>query len=429
MLIEFAVTNFRSIRETQRLTMAASNKDKQLPDHVFTPPAPRLSNTKLLKSAVIYGANASGKSNLFKAAQFMRWFVVVSAAHLKPGEGTGVTQFRLDPEWVNRPAEFEIEFIQDSVRYRYYFAIDQNRVYEEGLIAHPQGPPQRWYTRSFNHDSGQYEWNFSQKFFKGEKKSLQEKTRDNALFLSTAAQFNHAQLKRVYQFFKDRFRFIDYSNRPINPMTTVRIIRTDEKIKQNITNLLRNADFGISDFSLRIIQPDELKLPEDYPQKAKEEIIQKAREGNFIDIDLLHTGSNPESPITIDFEEEATGTQKFFSLLGPLLEAVRYGSVLWIDELGSQMHSLLIRKIVELIHSPEANLQTTQLVFTTHDTTLLDTNFFRRDQIWFMEKNPEGATILYPLTDYKPRQDEALQKGYLAGRYGAIPFLEGFSFE
>ncbi|RJP30441.1 MAG: ATP-binding protein [Candidatus Omnitrophota bacterium] len=440
MLIEFSVANLRSFKEKQTLSMVANNKDKKLPDNVIDLDMPGLSKVRLVKSVAIYGANASGKSNLFKAAEFMRNFVVNSATELKPDEETGVVPFKLDSECEKEPSEFEVIFIHDKVRYQYGFAVDKNRVFDEWLYAFPHGQPQCWFTRTWDKDQRIFEWKFST-YLKGEKESLKEKTRSNTLFLSMAAQFNHEQLTKVYNFYSDNFLCLEGSD--VNPEFTALLMEKNCEISKSVKSMIRQADLGISNIEINVGIPDNLesRKKSDKTEKAIIELLKKNelsrkkklpenyRYKKLISLNMIHEQKKTRKLVTFLKEDESEGTIKFFSLIGHFLYLISNGYFLIIDEIGAKIHPLLIRNLIQIIHNSTFNKRGSQLIFTLHDTTLLDQDLFRRDQIWFTEKNNEGATILYPLTDYKPRNDEALQKGYLAGRYGAIPFLSEFTFQ
>ena len=462
MLIEFSVRNFRSIKEKQTLSLVASRSDA-LSQNTFALNTPGLSDTRLLKSVLIYGANASGKSNLYRAAEFMRELVVESAAGMKHGQAIPVTPFRLDIESEDSPTECEIHFISDGTRYQYGFSVDKVRVHEEWLVAYPKGRPQHWFERVFNHKTKKYDWQFSQRHFKGDKQSLKEKTRENALFVSVGAQFNHEQLKEVYQWFDIHFRFLDFSN-PSSATstltTTLSMAEKHEVYHTAVVALLNQADLGISGLEVERKEfaqalesltgsPDDLRhafsefarqLSERYTVNVygadprigavtqAEPVSIGGAGSDTLTFRCRHSAKDAERVITLSPGEESAGTLKFLSLAGPWLQTLSQGFTVWIDEIGANMHPLLIRNFLEMSH--RADEYGAQVVLTTHDTTLFDQSILRRDQFWFTEKERSGATCLYPLTDYKPRDNEALQKGYLAGRYGAIPFLQGgFTFE
>jgi hypothetical protein len=429
MLIEARVSNFRSIREQQILSLVANNADKDLPLCVINKELPGLSGVRYLKGAAIYGANASGKSNVIEAIRFLALFVRHSATKMQPGDSTGAEPFKLDQHSVNKPSEFEITFVADGTRYVFGLSVTPKRVLREYLIAYPKGVPQRWYDRSYNADKKIYDWAKSSIAFKQDR-SLQDKTRGNSLYLSVGPQFNHEQLTVVFNWFKNNLKFIHLSaDAMLHPGFTADLVVKQSHHKR-ILRLLKSADFGVADASIkeRDVSIEELKknISPDMFSKVQAEGLLNA--GKIVEISLTHTVEGSK-PVALDFDdEESAGTRRFFSLIGPWLDILDNGYTVFIDEIETSLHPLLVKELLKLLLCSKSNPKNAQAVFTTHNPVLLDSTILRRDQIWFTEKKSSGATCLYPLTDYKPRKDEAIVKGYLAGRYGATPYLpEGLS--
>lgn len=424
MLIEFKVANFRSIREEQRFSLVASNSDKNLPQCVITPNLPGLAGVNLLKGAAIYGANASGKSNVLEAMGFLEQFVLRSATKLQPGDPTGIVPFKLDSKSALDPSDFEITFVAEGTRYVFGMSLTEQRVVEEYLIAYPKGTPQRWYHRKFNKKAKTYEWAKPSSAFKHDK-SLVGKTRDNCLFLSVGPQFNHAQLLPVFNWFKANMRFLRLSaDSVLTPGFTAELI-TQAAHHDRILNLLRSADVGVDDALIKeeAVTLDELKKNLPPSIMANLEAGGKLSTIKSVEINLSHKAEGCGS-VPLDFDnEESVGTRRFFALVGPWTDILANGRTLFVDEIETSLHPNLVRELLRLVFSSKDNPNGAQVVFTTHNPILLDASLMRRDQIWFTEKTAAGTTHLYPLTDYRPRQDEALPKGYLAGRYGAIPYL------
>lgn len=421
MLIEFRVKNYRSFRDEQVLSLVASTS-KDLPQN-----RRELKDITLLQSAVLYGANASGKSNLVRAMGFMRLFVASSASERQAGDKIDVTPFLLDADSKDNPTTFEIAFRDGETRYQYGFTLTRQRVLDEWLIADPGTPRRRcWFERRFDSETDKTTWTFPSGNLKGRKAVLKEATRDNALFLSVGAQLNNEQLTSVFEWFRDKLWVVDTSRAiPGVPMSGVTASRAleDADFKQRAATMLHGADFGIEGFDV-----SEAPLAEkDLPSVLSEEFRKKALSSEItrLDVHMLHHAQGGLAPVAIPYADESNGTRQFFELEGPLVDALDNGFVLVIDELTAHMHPLLTRRLIEMIHDPDQNKNGAQLVFATHDTTLLDLSLFRRDQIWFAEKDRQGASHLYSLHDYKGvRKGEALQKGYLAGRYGALPMVE-----
>jgi len=435
MLIAFKVTNFRSIREEQTFSLVASNTDKDLPASVIERDLPGLSGVKFLKGAAIYGANASGKSNVLAAVAYAGGFVERSATRLQPGDKTGAEPFKLDKQSATKPSEFEFTFVADGVRFVFGFAVTPQRVVEEYLGAYPKGLPQRWYQRTFNASKGSYDWAKPSTAF-NQDQSLQDKTRENSLFLSVGPQFNHRQLTQVFNWFKSSLYFIPLSAESGSHSDLVATIRqiTRATHRERIIHLLRSADFGVVDAKLKtkdITGVEELleELTRSVSTSAVLAKLAKIEKDNSLDtgknleINLTHKAEGIQ-PVALDFDdEESAGTRRFFALLGPWLDILDNGYTVFIDEIETSLHPVLVKELLKLLFCSKNNPNGAQVIFTTHNPVLLDNAVMRRDQVWFTEKSSSGATHLYPLTDYQPRKDEALAKGYLAGRYGAIPFL------
>jgi uncharacterized protein len=423
MLIEFRVKNFRSYQDEQTFSMVAG-AGKELPANKIKTPA--LGKQELLRSAVIYGANASGKSNLLRAANFVRRFVLSSAEDRQAGDPIQHEPFILDPVTEKQPSEFEVNFILEGIRFQYGFEVSRQRIEEEWLIAYPQNSPQRWFERRPG-KADLAEVKFSS-FFKGEKRRLAELTRPNALYLSVAAKWNHPQATRVFNWFKSAFRIVNRHTPNLNDYTASKCFR-DNHFQDWVSRFLRGADLGIRQVITRPLGLHELDLSGDLPISVKEAFLSDIREGKVRETFTTRKRTKTGKEFYFPLVEESDGTQRLFELLGPWHDVLGKGHVLLVDELDSSMHPLMTRKLVESFHDSEVNRHGAQLVFTTHDTSLLTPALFRRDQVWFTERDKAGATKLYSLQDYHPRQDEALEKGYLAGRYGAVPFLGELQFQ
>jgi uncharacterized protein len=414
MLVEFKIKNFRSFREETTLSMVASS-DKTLLDNTVV--APEFGGRRLLCSAVVYGANAAGKSNLIEAIRFVDKFVNMSMER-KLNSPIDVTPFLLVAEPNTAPSEFEITFIDDEgVRYQYGFHVTTKQVVREWLVAYPKGLPQTWFEREYT-DQAEPVWSFGRNL-KGKNSQVVELTRPDVLFLSNAAKLNHRQLGHVLKWFQDSLHVMGVEElSPAVYSNSAARAKEDTQIQERIRRLLAIADFGISDFEVREETYSDKDLPEDMPSWMRSQFTNE----KHLDVYMRHlVGLGKE--IAFPIEEESSGTQRFFALSGPLNNVLENGWTLFVDELDASLHPLLVRYLVELFHNPQINPKGAQLIFNTHDTTLMDCCLFRRDQIWFVEKDRQGCSHLYPLLDYSPRKDEALAKGYLLGRYGAIPFL------
>ncbi len=414
MLIEFRVKNFRSLRDEQVLSLVASTDKTLLDTHALDTglkAAPHL-----LKSAVVYGANASGKSNLIKALQFMRGVVLESAA-LQPGQTFDrLHPFRLDATSGRLPTEFEVTFILDGVRYQYGFAMTTQRIVSEHLLVYKSFKPQRWFERHFDAESGKDVYEFGPGL-KGAKNLWEGATRPNALFLSTAVQLNSDALRAVFDWFANRLVIIN-EQAPLSPQFSVQMLKQETQRKA-ICEFLRAADISIADIEVATQQATVRNIHVDLSTgKHQEEVGEQSVD----EVKFHHITEHGE--VVFDLMDESSGTRNLLFLTGPILDILNKGLTLVVDELDTSLHTLLVQALVRLFHRPEVNTGGAQLVFTTHDTSLLDAyGLFRRDQIWFVERRPDQSSTLYPLLDFSPRKNEALERGYLQGRYGALPFL------
>jgi uncharacterized protein len=422
MLIEFRVANFRSFYKEQTLSLIANN-DTSLSDNIV-----EINRFKLLKAAAIYGPNASGKSNLIKAIAIMLHWIKTSAS-AKPTDNIPVTPFAFHKDSQNQPSSFSVEFLHDGIRYNYGFSATSKAIIEERLYAFPKQYPQLWFKRELDRKKNKTKWHFGS-FLKGDNIKLSKATKDNSLFLSVAAQWNHRQLTEVYKWFVNHLGVI-LTGGDLTSITAKYFHFEDPKIGESfqkfITNFLNDADLGIKGLKVKKIEFDESSIPETYSKDLKE-VIKKNMEDQYR-IEMIHHHSNSETDIVFPFEEESDGTKRIFELAGPWLEALSFGITAAVDEIERSLHPMLTRELISLImDSPNKN-KPAQVIFTTHDTTLLRPDLFRRDQIYLIEKNNSGESVLFSIGDYKlspARKGEALDKSYLSGKFGAIPILDAF---
>lgn len=418
MLIEFSVENFRSIRDRQTLSMAASANVHLRDSNTFSTDIKAL--PRLLRSAIFYGPNAGGKSNLVKAFHAMQWFVLNSQAQ-QQGQAIPVVPFRLSSVMAGKPAEFEVQVIQEGVRYQYGFTASPERVHSEWLIAYPQGRPQRWFDREFNAENGTEEYEFSPLFHGGTRRQLwKDTTRGNALFLSTAIQLNNEQLRPLFNWFKDRLAVV-LPNEQFRQEFSLRLF--DEKGgHERMMDFMNAADINIAGIEVQKKNFVPEMLPPDMPEPLRDVILRDFQDKKMANIRIRHLGEGGEV-VEFGLGDESDGTQKLFWIAGPWMDVLAKGRVLVIDELDTHLHPVLMHFLVELMHGSGTNPKNAQLLFTTHNTSLLDDDSIRRDQFWFVEKKADNSTSVYPLTDFHPRKKEALERGYLKGRYGALPII------
>lgn len=414
MLVEFRVKNFRSLRDEQVLSLVAS-KDKTLHDTHTLDTGIRAAPT-LLRSTAIYGANASGKSNLIKALQYMRGVVIESATAIQPGQSFAVQPFRLDIDSASQPTEFEVTFLLDGVRYQYGFTMTSQRIVSEHLLVYRAFKPQRWFARHFDATSGKDVYDFGPGL-KGSKTVWEGATRPNALFLSMAVQLNSEALRPIFDWFANRLIIFNEQEK-LNPHISIQMLKQADS-RKNICNFLTAADISISD-----IEVETRKVP---GQTVHFDLVAgktEVRSEELEEHQLRFHHDTEQGKAVFDLMDESSGTRNLLFLVGPVLSVLSKGLTLVIDELDTSLHTILVRELVRLFHRPEINTGGAQLIFTTHDTSLLDApDLFRRDQVWFVEKDRDQASTLVSLSEFSPRKKEALERGYLIGRYGGIPFL------
>ena len=418
MLIEFSVTNFRSIKEEACLSLVAGHDKKHGDSNVMVPNlAEDARPIQLLRSAAIYGANASGKTNLLLGLKTMHDIVLHASDSL---DELPVTPFRFDPECHTLPTSFEVICIADGVRYQYGFSATPHEVTDEWLYAWPSGRMQVWFERSRSETSGESSWKLGGKLT-GDREVWRRATRPQALFLSTAVSLNSTQLLPLFDWFRKRLHVASLSG--WGPGFSVKYCR--ETDQADIVDFLSAADLAVAD--IRIVEKDFSPdmLPKDMSTELRKDIVEKLTGKKTVDIFLSHQPIDGKSA-ELDLDEESHGTQKMFNLAGPWLDSLAKGNVIVFDELHDNLHPELVRFLVSRFHDPEANPHGAQLVFSTHDTSILDQDMFRPDQIWFCERNAHLKTSLFPLSDFRPRRGvENLEKAYLAGRFGALPYIRG----
>ena len=423
MLIEFRAENYRSIRDEQALSLEAA-----LPGGPGDGRTRTVADRQLLPAVALYGANASGKSNVLAAFAFMRFAVVDSHTTWAPDGGVPRDPFAWGPRR-DQPSLWETALLVDGVRYDYGFVANDARFIEEWLYAWPLGRKQVWFER----EGDVFKYG---EHLRGENRLIEQVTRPNALFLSAAAQNRHEQLMPLFLWFRSTVfsghtllphearrepaaawvsRLVrDVQQPQLFPELSGQDRHAGEKIEK-LKGLLRMADIGIVDFKVESESLDVLSRGGLLPGRQQSRV--------------LFRHQSAERDAWLPLESESNGTRTLFRIAPRIIDALRSGMRLLIDEMESSLHPLLAMRVIEMFNDPAQNPRHAQLVFTTHDTTLLGTivgsPVLRRDQVWLTEKNQDGATELYPLTHYKPRKEENVERGYLQGRYGAIPFLGG----
>ena len=432
MLVEFQVGNFRSFKEIATFSLVAANlssKDKELDQNTVFAADEQLS---LLKSAVIYGANASGKSNLISALRFMRHLVINSSRESQIDDPIEVEPFRLSEEMTDKPSFFQIVFYVMQRRYRYGFTVNRERIVSEWLYHVPTSREAKLFERDT-------EGIHPASTFKEGREAIVELTRGNALFLSVLAQFNGEVSQKIVGWFRELNVSSGLDDTSYRKYTIQNL--GISRYREQIIDFVRKLDLGIHDITVEGIDSAPVNtLRESFG--ANSVILQKTTyrksDGRLYggtvyslsgeSVRTMHRKYDSEGQPT-DWEEfdmdqnESEGTKKLFSFAGPIIDTLRNGKILVVDELDARLHPLMTRAIIALFNSVETNPHHAQLLFTTHDTNLLSNKVFRRDQIWFTEKDRKGATHLYSLAEFKVRNDASYEKDYIAGRYGALPYI------
>ena len=419
MLIEFSVGNYRSFRELVTFSMMAANirsKPSELDENnVFQ----LQGHPALLTSAAIYGANASGKSNFIKAIDFMRGFVLDSPKETRSTGAIDLEPFALSTATEGESSHFEMVFVVDGTRYRYGFEVSIERVTSEWLFYVPKKIESRLFERN------QDEVILGGAFKEG--KEIIERTRPNALFLSVVAQFNGKIAQSIVMWFRKLGIASGLQDVGMRFYTMENLI--EDEYRSAIVELIKSLDLGIDSIAVERAVPSE-PFPEEMPNELKNalQVLMGGQNSERMGVRTTHSKFDADkkkiSSVVFDLDtQESEGTRKLFALSGPVIAALQTGQILIIDELDARLHPLMTCELIRLFNNKESNPNHAQLIFTTQDTNLLGNNLFRRDQVWFVEKDSQGGSDLYSLAEFKVRNDASFERDYIKGRYGAIPML------
>lgn len=420
MLIEFRAENARSFRERLTLSLEATRvSEPGVVRHV--PWREGGSPIGVLPGAAVFGANASGKSNLLRVMNDMRTFVLFSFRMWQPEGGIPVRPFRLSEAVEETPSRYEVDLILAGVRHEYGFAITSEKVVEEWAHSFPRGRRLLLFHRTVDEVVlGRVD--------RRKGRATEGILRHNALFLSTAAAAGHEGLQPLYDWFRRNMLFADEGNRTARQALTAEMLDR-ESTRERALALMREADLGITGANRLQLDPDLREQIQQAVETLRGDVAEV--EGARIDVEfedfelrLKHHAGSRE--VELGPDEESRGTLIWLGLIGPVLEVLEEGAVLLADELDASLHPVLVAALVRLFQSPRSNPRRAQLIFNSHDITLMGDSGERllgRDQIWFADKDPDGGTHIYPLTDLDPRREEAIGRRYLAGRYGATPIV------
>ena len=407
MLLRFSVSNHLSIRDSQELLFTASSLKDPSDGLIDCAAAP---NGSVVPAVVLYGANASGKSNLLDAITVMRNMVLRSHTKSDPGGGVPRHAFRLDTESSRRPSRFEIDFVLHGVRHHYGFEADDRKFLSEWLYAFPKSHRRSLFVR--NHD----DYRFGRDL-KGRNSIIAGLTRPNSLYVSAAAQNRHEQLSEVFRYFRSFHGFMEVG--VAGPEVSAWL--DNEDVDSRVIHFLGKIDTGICAYrrSEREL-PEEMRELLELLRKRSNPSIEFDDEVKQVTVELGHQ-SREGKPVYLALDLESAGTRRLLLVLSLAYRALDKGTLLVLDELDASLHTLAVVEVLKLFCSSETNPKGAQLIATTHDTNLMDASVLRRDQLWFTAKDADGATHLYPLTDIRTRGGDNFEKGYLQGRYGAVP--------
>ena len=385
MFLQFSITNHRSIKDKVIISMKAS-ADKTMKESLISPDGKR----ELIPVMALYGANAAGKSNVLHALMLMR--EMICGIYAKPLKGSKLPQ---EPfafvDGVTQPTSFEMIYYFKGVKYAYGYSFYQDRIVEEYLYHWPNGRE----ALIFSRENGRYEFRENIQ----EQTILAGRTSENRLYLTCSNEWNCVQTEAAYLWFQRNLRGLVLPE--LSYDTTIKTLHSD---KQRVLKEMLFADLGICDVVL---------------SGTKEEPV-------ISTVHQLEDNNGNKKQYSLLLEQESIGTQRFFARIGSWIDSIETGAVLVVDEIEASMHPLLTRHLIEMLQDPSINQNHAQLIFTTHDTGLLDLSLLRRDQIWFAERNEKTMqTDIYALTEFSPRKGENISKGYLQGRYGAVPFVGG----
>ena len=399
MLLEFSFANFLSFKEKVTFSMVATSlKDKKAESADTTFSAGGEMPVVLSRACAVFGANASGKSNLIKAMSFFKWFTMNSSKEVQTGEKIPVNSFALSTSSVAEPSLFEIVIMIGEDTYRYGFETSAEKVHREWLYVRA-GKKRSKELELFYREKNVYE--IHSRFTIGRELTEKNMVRDNALLLSLAGQFNEPHSGAVMKWLADTTIITGKSETDVWALTLKAM--ENPVTRKKMVDFSRYADLGIDDITLS--DSGVLTYHTQYDEDGKETAA----------VTFSMTDSESEGPV------------KYFSLAYPILDARENGKRLIVDEFGAKLHTLLLERIVSLFNTKSGNSRNAQLLVTLHDTNLLSSNLLRRDQIWFTQKNGRGESCLYPLSDYRVRSDASYEKDYLLGKYGATPIIDDLS--
>ena len=412
MLLRFGVSNHLSIRDFQELSLTASSLKDREEGLIPCPAAPR---GAAVPAAAIYGANASGKSSFVSTMWTMLEMVQFSQSRGEPGGGVRRRPFRLDPACADLPSRFEIDFMLDGARHSYGFEASDDAFESEWLYDFPASRRRTLFER----EGGAFRFG---RALKGRNRVIAELTRPNGLYLSAAVQNRHERLSRVFGFFRSIYGVpsvdsVDYSGAAVSAFLE---LLEEKGPDDRVIRFLDGIGTGVVGYR-RKEETDGKRIVVELAHRGRDGAGPQIRPAKSVAIELAHRGQDGER-VHLELDSESAGTRRLLIVLGFAYRALDEGATLFVDELDASLHTQAAEAVLRLFCSPDTNPKGAQLVATTHDTGLMRAPVLRRDQLWFAEKDDDGATRLFPLTDIRTRKGDDVRKGYLQGRYGAVPF-------
>lgn len=421
-LLSFTIENFRSIAERKTMTFTPKSIKDEPSSNIV-----RKDSIKYLRTTAIYGANSSGKSNFILGLSKMAE-IVTSSVKMNDKEELPYDPFLLNKININEPTLYEVEFVANDIHYRYGFSNTEKQICEEWLIRKDNsGRESNLFFRSLEGIG------INEKLF-SEGKNLEEKTNNNRLFISLVGQLGGKISNSVIHFFQKGINVLSGLNTNSYNSFTKFYLSGNLPGCDEMKEFFGRVQLGFKDVVSMVHDFDVNDLPKDIPNELREQIVKDLKGKKQIKIFSSHGIYDEEGKMVdtqnFEFDEmESAGTRKLFDMAGPIFDTLNSGSVLVIDELDAKMHPLISQELVSLFNDPVRNLNCAQLIFSTHDASLLSSHLFRRDQIWFTEKDARECTDVFNMMQIvlpdgaKPRGDGNIGRNYISGRYGGIPYI------
>ncbi len=416
MLLNFKVKNYRSIKDEVILDLQATRDKAMKNESTFDS-----GDISLLKSAAIYGANASGKSNILKDLTVFRMMILESFLRGNVASDLPSEYFKLSSETENKPSFFEMTFLLDGEVFAYGFEFGKKKIHTEWL------KQEKGKKTLFNRKGQEIKSN--RNYFQESSAVLKQQTLERVLFLSVLANNNTPLSKKIIQLIQ-KINFISGTNRGNTLNFSFGQFLSNAGMAEKMKDFIVKADFGVMDIraSEKMILAKQIQ---NIPDKFKEILFREDSKIAERNLKFLHkkydeSGKEAGSEPLDFFSEESEGTQQMFALSAPFIDTLKNGKILFIDEIDASLHPLLCQYLISIFNSREKNSKNAQLIFTTHDISLLSEEFLRRDQIYFTDKNKRGATELFSLSDISERKGVDFAKRYLEGRYNALPYITDY---